>query len=202
MNNKDWTGTQQSIFKTLGANNHAEHEYEKDGFYATDPIAIDKLRKVFDIPHDIYEPMCGEGHLSKRLEKFGHNVWSTDLVDRGYGESGVNFFEVDRIDSRWSILTNPNYKFGMESVIHALDLVADGRYVIMFLKLQFLEGKKRKVQLYDKQNPKYIFVSSERITCALNADFNRMIKGGGSAVAYGWFVWEKGWKGDTVIKWM
>jgi len=28
-----------------------------------------------------------------------------------------------------------------------------------------------------------------------------MRKGGGSAVAYAWFVWQKGYKGDTVIKW-
>jgi hypothetical protein len=146
--------------------------------------------------------MCGQGHLSKRLVELGHNVWSTDLVDRGYGETGVNFFDIESIDSKWNILTNPNYKFALETVLHSLNLVADGRYVMMFLKVQFLEGKKRKVQLYDKLPPKYVFVSSERILCALNADFKRMIKGGGSAVAYGWFVWEKGWKGDTTIKWI
>jgi hypothetical protein len=199
---KDWIGSQISIFKTLGANNHANHDYEENGFYATDPIAIDKLKKVFDIPQDILEPMCGQGHLSKRLVELGHNVWSTDLVDRGYGETGVNFFDIESIDPKWNILTNPNYKYALETVLHSLNLVADGRYVMMFLKVQFLEGKKRKVQLYDKLPPKYVFVSSERILCALNADFQRMVKGGGSAVAYGWFVWEKGWKGDTTVKWI
>jgi len=24
---------------------------------------------------------------------------------------------------------------------------------------------------------------------------------GGGAIAYAWFVWEKGYKGDTVLKW-
>ena len=28
-----------------------------------------------------------------------------------------------------------------------------------------------------------------------------MIEGGGSAVAYAWFVWEKGFKGTTKLKW-
>ena len=28
-----------------------------------------------------------------------------------------------------------------------------------------------------------------------------MRKGGGSAVAYAWFIWEKGFKGDTVVRW-
>jgi hypothetical protein len=28
-----------------------------------------------------------------------------------------------------------------------------------------------------------------------------MRKGGGSAVAYGWFVWQKGFDGNTKIEW-
>jgi hypothetical protein len=28
-----------------------------------------------------------------------------------------------------------------------------------------------------------------------------MRDGGGSAVAYAWFIWEKGYKGKTVIDW-
>ena len=188
------------VYTTLGANSHSEHEYEENGFYATDPIAIDKLKKVFDIPHHILEPMCGEGHLSKRLIEYGHDVYSTDLFDRGFGEeTGVDFFEVKEIDPKYSILTNPPYTMAMDSVLHAYDLVSEGNYVIMFLKLQFLEGKKRRKELFDKINPKFVFVSSERIICALNGDFEKTTN---SAIAYAWFVWEKGWQGDTIVKWM
>jgi hypothetical protein len=28
-----------------------------------------------------------------------------------------------------------------------------------------------------------------------------MKAGGGSAVAYAWYVWEKGFNGDTIVKW-
>lgn len=35
-----------------------------------------------------------------------------------------------------------------------------------------------------------------------NGDFESMIKGGGSAVSYAWFVWEKGYKGGTIVKWI
>jgi hypothetical protein len=37
--------------------------------------------------------------------------------------------------------------------------------------------------------------------CAKNGEFKKMIDGGGSAVAYGWYIWEKGYQGDTIIKW-
>lgn len=70
----------------------------------------------------------------------------------------------------------------------------------MFLKVQFLEGKKRK-KLFEKYPPKIIYVSSSRLLCAKNADFEGMIKGGGSAVAYAWFIWEKGYKDHPIIKW-
>ena len=35
---------------------------------------------------------------------------------------------------------------------------------------------------------------------AKNADFEKFKKQG-SAVAYAWYVWEKGYKGDTIVKW-
>lgn len=82
---KDWTGNGNSIFKTLGASNHTEKDRQKEDYYATDPIAIDKLAKKFNIPLNVWEPACGAGHLSNRLKELGHIVVSTDLIDRGLG---------------------------------------------------------------------------------------------------------------------
>lgn len=71
----------------------------------------------------------------------------------------------------------------------------------MFLKIQFLEGKKRR-ELFDSGCLKTVYVSSSRILCAKNGDFERMRNGGGSAVAYAWYEFEKGYKGGTTIKWI
>ena len=68
----------------------------------------------------------------------------------------------------------------------------------MFLKIQFLEGKARR-ELFRQHPPKVVYVSSSRLLCAPNGDFTNT---NGSAVAYAWFVWEKGFKGDTIIKWI
>ena len=38
--------------------------------------------------------------------------------------------------------------------------------------------------------------------CAKNGEFDKMRAGGGSAVAYAWYVWQKGYKGDTIVKWI
>jgi len=90
---KDWTGNRNSVFTTLGASNHTENAREEHDYYATSPSAIDHLVKKVSLPRVILEPCCGEGHLSERLKQMGHEVFSYDIVDRGYGEV-QNFFEM------------------------------------------------------------------------------------------------------------
>lgn len=72
----------------------------------------------------------------------------------------------------------------------------------MFLKLTFLEGKARQIDLFSKHPPKKVYVFSERVMCAKNGDFETMKQTGGSAVAYAWYVWEKGYQGKTEIEWI
>lgn len=196
----DW-----SIYKTLGASNHTDKERESNDYYATDPVAIDRLEMKFDIPHNVWEPCCGEGHLSKRLIKLGHDVYSSDLIDRGFGHV-ANFFETmtapTELGNNFCILTNPPYKYACDAVKHSLDLVPCGCYVIMFLKTTFLEGKKRHDELFCKTPPKYIFQFVSRLLCAKNGDFDYMRAHGGSAVSYAWYIWEKGDYGATIIDWI
>lgn len=92
------------------------------------------------------------------------------------------------------IITNPPYKFAQEFVEKALQLVEDGNKVCMFLKIQFLEGKSRR-KLFDKNPPKTVWVSTSRIQCGKNGEFKN------SMVAYAWYVWEKGYKGETILRW-
>lgn len=196
---KDWIGTGTSTFKTIGASNHTAKERELHDYYATEPKAAELLCDIFRFSPLIWECACGEGHLAKVFEERGYLVKATDLVDRGYGEGNVDFLKCDD-PFNGDIVTNPPCKYAQEFVEKALSLVKDGHHVAMFLKLTFMEGKKRKA-LFSQFPPKVIYVSSSRLLCAKNAEFDKMRDGGGSAVAYGWYIWEKGYQGNTVIKW-
>ena len=71
-------------------------EREEHDYYATDPSSLEKYLEALKRDHitldiNIWECACGEGHLSKLLEQKGFNVKSTDLIDRGYGEGGIDF---------------------------------------------------------------------------------------------------------------
>jgi hypothetical protein len=198
---KDWTGNGNSIYKTLGASNHTDEERENNDYYATDPIAAKLLLDLVDLNQNIWEPSCGEGHLSKVFVENNFTVKSSDLIDRGYGETGIDFLTYSNQENFFDgdIVTNPPYKYAKEFVEKSLQYVKPGNKVCMFLKLTFLEGKARK-KFFEQNNIHTVFVSSSRITCAKNGDFQKMKESGGSAAAYAWFIWEKGYKGETTLK--
>ena len=214
---KDWNGNKNSVFKTLGASNHTDKERESLDYYATDPIAIDKLAAAYDIPLCVWECACGQGHLAKRLEEHGHVVLASDLVNRGYGIGSEDFFLQDdfpiqpavipiTIDKKTGkvktyekmvcILTNPPYKYATEFVEHAMEILPKDAPAIMLLKTTALEGKGRWERLYSKGWLKAVYQFSERLLCAKNGDFEGMKAGGGGIQSYAWFIFANDGKND------
>lgn len=188
------------VFTPLGASNHTKEERQGEDFYATSPIATKKLlQSGIEFARDVWEPACGQGHISEVLKAYNHEVRSTDLNYRNYGEGGVNFL-LEYKKWKGDIITNPPYVLAQEFVEHSLELIEEGRKVAMLLKLTFLESKRRK-KLFLQNPPKDVLVFSERIQCAKNGDFARYPELGG-AQAYAWFVWEKGFKGRPQISWI
>lgn len=195
--------TNKKCFVCLGASNHSEVEREENDFYATPPIATEALLKIIDLDKNIpiLEPCCGKGHISKILEENDFKVVSTDLIYRGYGIGGVDFLEQKSTkESDYNIITNPPYKYAQQFVEKSIEMVKEGNYVIMFLKLTFLEGGKR-YEMFKKYPPKYIYVFSDRVNSSLGGDFEKDNETGG-AVCYAWYIWEKGFKGNPIIDWI
>lgn len=196
-NKKDWTGNKKSVYVTLGSSNHTEEEREKYDFYATDPKALELLLKLEKF-ENVWECACGKGHLSEVLKKYNIHGKSSDIIDRGYGEV-VDFLSIDTTDWNGDIITNPPFIYAMEFTKKALEIIPEGKRVAMFLRIQFLEGKERK-ELFKVCPPKLIYVASGRLNCAKNGNFDKYGKEGGAA-CYAWFIWEKGFKGDSIIRW-
>ncbi len=102
---------------------------------------------------------------------------------------------VEESDIDCDIVTNPPYSMAKEFVEKALLVIAEGHKVAMFLKLTFAEGQSRR-SLFRSTPPLRVWVSSKRLECGKNGGF-----GNGSAVCYAWFVWQKGFSGETTMKW-
>ena len=60
---KDWIGNSHFRNCNLRSQNAETHDY-----YATEPKATELLLDLETFNHEIWEPACGEGHISKVLE--------------------------------------------------------------------------------------------------------------------------------------
>ena len=184
----------------LGVNTNAERQ--KEDFYATEPNALklflDKIAEdQFELQGCIWECACGQGHLAEELKRNGYTVKATDIIDRGYGDGIGDFLKQETRVWHTSILTNPPFKLAEQFVEKGIDLIQDGYNLCLFLKIQFLEGQKRK-ELFKKYPPKYIYCYSARQKCAKDGEFEKYTA---TTQFYAWYVWEKGYIGETILRW-
>ena len=141
--------------------------------------------------------MCRYGYIRDVLVSNGYSVTATDLIYRGVDDiKQEDVFNIKEFNG--DIITNPPYKIALPILKHCLDIIPDGNKVAMFLKVLFLEGKERK-KFFEENPLKVIYVASGRLNCAKNGDFDKYQS---SAVAYAWFVFEKGYTGDTIVRWI
>lgn len=186
-----------TIFTCIAASNHSQEKRQTEDFYATEPLAVQELLDLEKFSETVLEPCVGMGHIAEVLKQNGHKVIAQDIIDRDYPETIIKDF-LTQTENNNDIITNPPYVLAKEFAEHSLDISPDGTKVAMFLKLTFLESQSRK-ELFAKYPFKTLYVFSQRRNCAKNGDFDKYPS---SAVAYGWFVWVKGFQGDPVIKWI
>lgn len=184
----------------IGLNLQPGETRQAEDFYATDSKAIPPLLNFLGWQHGgkiIRENSCGVGHLCWPLEVAGHTVIASDLIDRGYGMTGVDFLEPHWLDDlRYDgVIMNPPYKFARQFIEKSLKLAP---VVCAFLRITFLEADVRR-EFFKQFPPKYVCVFIDRMASAKNADF---VTYNGSAVCYAWFVWERGYQGAPSIIWI
>lgn len=168
-------------------------EKSKDGFIycfkvSTGAIILRRNKNIFVTGN------CGAGHLSQILELYGHQVISTDLVDRAYGVGGIDFLQPTPYDnlSYDAIITNPPFSLALEFVEKSLRIAP---VVCMFLRIGFIESEHRDA-LFTNNPPRYIAVFRKRARTSKNAAFP---KGEASATCHAWFIWYRGFKGNPEI---
>ena len=195
-----------NIKKTLSGTNLAgmstTRSRVKNDYYATPPEVTRAILDEEVLEGVILEPACGEGHISEVLKEYypSQEVVSTDLIDRGYGQGDIDFLTYDFNRKFDNIITNPPFKYAKEFIERGLELA--NNKVIMFAKIQLLESEKRR-ELFEEYPPKSVYVFSKRVNPWRNGSpVDEKGKPWSSTMCFAWFVWEVGFKGETVIKWI
>lgn len=155
-------------------------------FHPTEPWMVEALLKVETFGKEVWEPCCGEGHISKVLTAHGFEVYSSELDTKyRYGDVGVDFLKTWRhVDS---IITNPPWPFDggpwLNYPAHAIYLA---RKVAMLMPFYFLDHSQRR--RFIRQNPpKAIYLLDANVW---------------GIHATAWWVWERDWTQETVIRWL
>ena len=150
------------------------------------------------LPSTIDEPACGAGHIAKVLEEYGYEVVASNLVDRGFGETGVDFLRVPTPRAR-CLITNPPFSLDEEFVLHALDLGYE--IAIFFLRLKWLCGADRYRRIMAPYPPCLVLPFIERIKFYAG-DTAIDEQPGWNTEDFAWFVWRKGFIGKPTIDWL
>ena len=157
---------------TLRAN-----KLNKDDFYPTPEWVTRVLLGFHHFEGEIWEPAAGTGDLAEVLKDAGYEVYATDLVDRGYCTSGVDFLiETTRAKN---IVTNPPFKLSFEFMEKALDLAEN--CVALLLPVRYLCGKKRS-DFFRRYRPAKIIAIPNKVDFLGNDN---------PIMEFAWFVWDK-----------
>lgn len=155
-------------------------------FNVTQPHAVEALLSVVPFrsagsPFDIWEPACGDGAISRVFEARGHRVVSTDLVDRGFGESGVDFL-AERYLRAKAIVTNPPFGIADAWIEKCIDL-HPMRFALL-LPVRYLSGQRRG-RLFARRPPEWVLPFSARHQTR-RAGYGGKDNG---TMDLAWFVW-------------
>ena len=162
-------------------------------FYPTPSWATHALIDNERFEGDIWECACGDGSMSKVLSQTGRRIFSSDLYNRGFGETGLDFLTSNQRQP--NIITNPPFHSAEGFVAQCLKL-AEAKFALL-LRLAFLEGAHRTRTIFHKHPRSRVWVFSERITF-----YPKGAKMAGSGTtAYAWFVWDKSQKETTELRW-
>lgn len=191
------------------AGGNPEHGRVDNDYYATDPKAVEMLLRQYEFNgNKMLEPCVGGGHIANAVKTFvGYEdveVTGIDLIDRGHPNTIVaDFLEWSNGEKYDFIISNPPYSLAQEFIEHGLELLVPNGQMAMFLKIQFLEGQKRKF-FFEDNPPRYIYVFRNRMATWNNGqsvDPNTGKKWA-TTMCHAWFIWEKGFNGEPIVRWL
>lgn len=189
------------------AGGNSTSKREENDFYATNPETLKMFLYEFWKDntfegYEILEPACGQGHISKTLKELlpNFNITSTDLIDRGYGVGGIDFLTYDYKKMFDVVITNPPFSLAKEFIEKGLKI--SNKHVIMLCKIQLLEGTKRK-EMFFNTPLKYVYVHTTRqATWKEGKPLDSNGKKWATTMCLAWFVWDKDYKGEPIIRWI
>ncbi|MBO1325295.1 hypothetical protein K2X14_07785 [Acetobacter sp. TBRC 12305] len=168
---------------------------QADDWYVEPAWCVDALvRAERPFVGSVLDPCCGGGNIVGRLEAAGVAAIGSDLRDRTEGSFPViGFDDALPLFRPASVVSNPPYGRAQDMIDRSLECTQDR--VCVLLRLAFLEGQKRR-DWFENVPLARVWVCSRRVSMPPGGT---EVKPSGGAIAYAWFVFEHGWRGQPVV---
>ena len=152
----------------------------------------------------VLEPAAGDGNIVRCVEELRPNakIVAGDITQREFELDYVADFLTQPFKKEVDcIVTNPPFTHAEAFIRKGLE-ICNGD-VIMLLKLPFLASQSRK-DLYDMGHLRELWVSRSRINCYMPgvATSSTGRRTNSSTMNMGWYVFNRNYKGEPVIKWL
>lgn len=191
------------------AGGNPENGRVENDYYATNPEAVKMLLGQYKFNGTkMLEPCVGAGHIANAVKSFvGYeniDITGVDIVNYDYNNTIISDFLAWNSGTKFDfIISNPPYSMAQEFIEHGFELLKDNGQMAMFLKIQFLEGAKRKL-FFNKYPPRYIYVFRNRMPVWNNGQPKdpKTGKKWATTMCHAWFVWENGFNGEPIIRWL
>lgn len=145
----------------------------------------------------IWDPACGWGRIGDAASARGDGCISTDLIRRGYGTGGVDFLKTRKMwGGARSIVCNPPFDLMEEFATHALKLGAEK--VAMIALVRRLPA----ARWLQKTPLTCVWLMTPRPSMPTGRHIKQGGKVGGGTQDFCWLIWERGYTGFPVIRWL
>lgn len=186
---------------------------ERDFYETPIELALESIR-VFatdfrHFPTRVLDPGSGNGIWGKAVEKVffprPHIVGvEVQNINAKYRESYSEIYHGDYLSGEFDTnlsdfdlcVGNPPYSLAEEFVRKSYEYLRPNGYTYFLLRLAFLESQKRYKGLFKDFPPLRVYVSSRRPSF-----FSTKGRKTTDALSYAMFLWKKGFKGTTEVKW-
>jgi hypothetical protein len=169
--------------KNFSLNNTGKRK--KSDFYETPYSLTWLLLENEEIIGSVLEPACGNGAISK-------------IVGGVSYDKEFDFLKEERKYD--TIITNPPYSLAKEFILKAKQVA--NKKIIFLLPLSYLHGKNRFDIIWNDKNfplaRVYVFTRYPLLGEKLREDG----KHNTGMMVYAWYIWEKGYKNEPVIRWL
>jgi hypothetical protein len=181
----------------------AKRRQAKAGYYKTQLWAALALFERLRIDDRVFDPCCGSGTIIEAARMLGIEANGSDIENRGF--SGCWIFDfltsakaVERVKGA-TIVGNPPYHLAVDFVRRAMEVLPLGGRAAFLVPLAFIESEVR-APLFKEFPPRAIYPFGNRTSMPPGSLLkHRKVKAQGGSVAFAWYVWEKGYRGNPMM---